>query len=225
MFRRKWPTVARVYAVLAVVSALAAFGLSRGYAKRLEAQHPSVGPVVPVVVAAAEVARGATIADAALEVRSMPEAFAPPGAFADPDDVAGRVAIADLASGEPVTRTRVSSERAGPIAALVPTGLRAFAIDAVVPRGAVRAGDRVDVLATFGGGHPHTETVAVALEILLILQPSSSTGLGGPAEGDGPHLVLLVAPDVAERLAYAQAFGEITVVIEGAPDAGDAAAG
>ncbi|HEY7401360.1 MAG TPA: Flp pilus assembly protein CpaB [Actinomycetota bacterium] len=217
MLRRKWPTVAKVYAALAVVCALAALALARGYAARLEAEHPPLGPDVPVVVATADVPRGATIGEAALEVRSMPSTFAPPGAFAAPGDVAGRIAVADLASGEPVTRTRVSSERVGPIAALVPPGLRAFAIDTTVPRGAVRAGDRVDVLVTFGGGHPHTETVATALEVLLLLQPSASGGLDGSSEGDGPHLVLLVAPDVAERLAYAQAFGEITVVIEGAP--------
>ena len=217
MFRRKWPTVAKVYLALASVSALGAFGLARGYAQRLEALHPALGSPVPVVFAAGDVARGSTITSAAVEVRPIPSAYTPPGAFGDVDEVNGRIAVTDLAAGEPITSTRVSSKRVGPIAALVPLGLRAFAIDAVVPQGAVQAGDRVDVLATYGGGHPHTETVAVGLEVLLVLRPADGGGLDGSAANEGPRLVLLVAPDVAERLAYAQAFGEITVTIEGAP--------
>ncbi|HEV8563832.1 MAG TPA: Flp pilus assembly protein CpaB [Actinomycetota bacterium] len=217
MFRRKWPTVAKAYLALAAVSALGAFGIARGYAQRLEALHPAVGTLVPVVIAAGEIARGSTISSTVVEVRPIPSAYTPPGAFGDVDEVDGRIAVADLAAGEPITRTRVSSQRVGPIAALVPPGLRAFAIDAVVPQGALQAGDRVDVLATFGGGHPHTETVAVGLEVLLVLRPAASGEIGGSTASEGPRLVLLVAPDASERLAYAQAFGEITVTIEGAP--------
>lgn len=209
--------MAKVYLALAAVSALGAFGLARGYAQRLEALHPAVGSLVPVVFAAGDVARGSTISSSVVEVRPMPSAYTPPGSFGDVDEVDGRIAVADLAAGEPITRTRVSSQRVGPVAALVPTGLRAFAIDAVVPLGALQAGDRVDVLATFGGGHPHTETVAVGLEVLLVLRPAAAGALDGSAANEGPRLVLLVAPDAAERLAYAQAFGEITVTIEGAP--------
>jgi pilus assembly protein CpaB len=220
VFRRKWPIVAKVYLALAAVSALGAFGLARGYAQRLEVLHPAVGSLVPVVFAVGDVARGSTLSSAEVEVRSMPSAYTPPGAFGDAADVDGRIAVADLAAGEPITRTRVSSLKVGPIAALVPLSLRAFAIDAVVPDGAVQAGDRVDVLATYGGGHPHTETVAVGLEVLLVLRPAAEGGLGGSSGSEGPRLVLLVAPDTAERLAYAQAFGEITVTIEGAPEPG-----
>jgi len=216
VFRRKWPTVAKVYLALSAVSALAAFGLARGYAHRLEALHPAVGSSVPVVFATGDIPRGSTISSATVEIGSMPSVYAPPGVFGDVDEVDGRIAVADLAAGEPITRTRVSAAHAGPVAALVPPGLRAFAIGAVVPKDAVRAGDRVDVLATYGGGHPHTETVAIGLEVLLVLEPAA-LGLDGSAANEGPRLVLLVAPDAAERLAYAQAFGEITVTIEGSP--------
>jgi Flp pilus assembly protein CpaB len=218
VFRRKWPTVAKVYLALSAVSALAAFGLARGYAHRLEALHPAVGRSVPVVLAAGNIPRGSTISSATVEIGSMPSVYAPPGVFGDVAEVEGRTAVADLAAGEPITRTRVSSPHVGPVAALVPLGLRAFAIAAVVPQDAVRAGDRVDVLATYGGGHPHTETVAIGLEVLLVLEPTAA-GLDGSAANEAPRLVLLVAPDAAERLAYAQAFGEITVTIEGSPAA------
>jgi pilus assembly protein CpaB len=216
VFRRKWPRVAKLYLVLAALSAVAAFVLARGYAHRLESTYPAVGIPVSVVVATGDVPRGTALSPAVVEVRSVPSAYAPPGAFSDVREVDGRIAVADLAAGEPVTRTRVSAPQVGPVAALVPLGLRAFAIDATIPKGAVSAGDRVDVLATYGGGHPHTETVAEALEVLLVLRPASEGSLDGDA-ASGPRPVLLVSPDAAERLAYAQAFGEITVTIEGAP--------
>jgi Flp pilus assembly protein CpaB len=218
VFRRKWPTASKVYLVLAVACGLVAFALSNGYARRLEAQHPQIGEPVPVVVSTVDVARGATLTVTQLEIRRIPSTFAPPGAFGRVDDVAGRAAVADLAVGEAVTRTRVSAAGAGPVAALVPPGLVAVSIDAGVPRGTVRRGDRVAVLATYGGGHPHTETVASDLEVLMALDPASGGGLA-PASSDSAstQLVLLVSPEVAESLAYATAFGTLAVAIDAAP--------
>jgi Flp pilus assembly protein CpaB len=218
MFRRKWPTASKVYLVLAVASGLVAFALANGYARRLEAQHPQLGEPVPVVVSTIDVARGATLTPSQLEVRNVPSAFAPPGAFARINDVSGRAAVADLAAGEAVTRTRVSAAGAGPVAALVPPGLVAVSIDAGVPRGTLRRGDRVAVLATYGGGHPHTETVAGDLEVLMVLDPASGGGLA-PSSGEAAstQLVLLVSPDIAEALAYATAFGTLAVAIDAPP--------
>src|SRR5437899_2914117 len=218
MFRRKWPIASKAYLALAAACAIAAFLMTRGYARRLEALHPVIGPSVPVVVAAVDVPRGSTISPSELELERVPSTFAPPGAFHDPGDVAGRVATGEMAAGEEVTRTRVAAPGAGPVAALVPVGLRAFTITAGTPTGEIRAGDRIDVLATYGGGHPHTETAATDLEVLLVLRASgsSATGIGPSSEtsGAGTALVLLVSPDAAERLAYAQAFGDLTVAVE-----------
>jgi Flp pilus assembly protein CpaB len=220
MFRRKWPTASKVYLVLAVASGLLAFTLSNGYARRLEAQHPEIGEPVPVVVSTIDVVRGATLAPSQLEVRKVPSAFAPPGAFARIDDASGRAALADLAAGEAVTRTRVSAASAGPVAALVPPGLVAVSIDSGITRGTLRRGDRVAVLATYGGGHPHTETVASDLEVLMVLDAATGSGLSpSSAEAASTQLVLLVSPDVAEALAYATAFGTLAVAIDAAPSA------
>jgi pilus assembly protein CpaB len=216
MLRRKWPTASKVYLALAVASGLGAFLLSRGYAQRLEAEHPAIGPAVPVVVASVDVARGSTIAASQLDVRQIPSSFAPPGAFGDASSVAGRVATGDVAAGEPLTRTRVSRPGSGPVAALVPQSLRAFTITTALPPGEVRAGDRVDVLATYGEGHPHTETAAEGLEVLVASRSSSAASSLGPqaASDEGSSLVVLVSPDAAEGLAYAQAFGTLSIAVE-----------
>jgi Flp pilus assembly protein CpaB len=216
-FGRRWPRAARISAALALLSGLAAFALVQSYVARIQASRPALGPPVAVVVATADLSRGVTLDTDALQIRQVPREFAPPGAIGDPADARGRVLVSALAAGEAVTATRLAAPRAGPVAALVPPGLRAFVVATDVPPEAVRAGDRVDVLATFGGGRPHTETVATALEVLSVLGSGQTDALSG-APSDAPRLVLLVSPDEAERLAYAGAFGELSVAIAGSEE-------
>jgi Flp pilus assembly protein CpaB len=201
-----------VLVVLAAACALASFALVRGYQTRLEALRPVVGPPVPVVVAAQTLARGVVLTEGALEIGHLPSAFAPPGALRSLEEALGSTLASDLAEGEVLTRTRLGAA-GGPVASLVPSGLRAATVPSGMPAGSVRPGDRVDVLATFGGPHPHAETTATGLEVLMVLDPPQDAFAASGAEG--PTLVLLVSPDTAERLAYAKAFATLTVVVAG----------
>ncbi len=214
-FGRRWPRSARTVAGLSLVFGISAFALVQGYVQRVEATRPALGAPVPVVVAVRDLERGSTVDVDALEVREIPREYAPPGALPDPARAEGRVLVSALASGEALTQSRLAAPRTGPVAAIVPPGLRAFVVATDVPPEAVRAGDRVDVLATFGGGRPHTETVATGLEVLSVLGSGQTDALSG-SPSDAPRLVLLVSPDTAERLAYATAFGDLSVTIAGA---------
>jgi Flp pilus assembly protein CpaB len=209
---RKWPTAAKVYLALAILGGIAAFALVRGYAARLEELRPALGDPRSVVVATRDIARGSELTHDALEIRKVPSTFVPPGSVSL-DAAIGRIVTSDLAEGEAVTETRLAERGTGRLAALVPAGLRAVTIEAVVPPGAVAPGDRVDVLATFGDGAPHVETVAEGLEVLLVVRPPGG-GLGASGAA-GSQLVLLTAPDVAERLAFARSFAELSVAIAG----------
>jgi Flp pilus assembly protein CpaB len=217
VFRRRWSATSKAFAFLAVVAAVAAYGLVRGYAARLEALRPVVGTMQPVVVAAAPIERGTVLTDSMLRVAEIPSSYTPPGALRSVSLAVGKTLGSDVAEDEAVTRTRLSAAEAGPVASLVPSGLRAFPVDAAVPPGAVHAGDRVDVYATFGGPHPHTETVATGLEVLLILDQEGSDGATSLTSGASsrPSLVLLVSPEQAERLAYAKAFADLAIAIDG----------
>lgn len=208
--RRRWSSPSKVFAALAVVCGLGAFTLVRAYALRLERLRPAVGPPVDVVEAARPLAKGTLLTDDMLRIAELPADFAPPGALRLLEQAAGRTLVSDLAEDEVLTRTRIGTV-GGPVASQVPSGLRAFTIPSGMPSGAVRPGDRVDVLATFGGPHPHTETVASSLEVLEILDGSGSGGFA--SQDAGPSLVLLVSPDAAEQLAYAKAFADLTVVV------------
>jgi Flp pilus assembly protein CpaB len=176
---------------------------------------------VDVVVAGERIDRGAVVSPSQLRVARLPEPYVPPGSIHDISKAAGRVLLAGLSPGEVVTENRLARVRAGPVASLVPRGLRAFAVPTSLPRGAVVAGDRVDVLATFASGQPHTEIVVESVEILLVLSsghsPKDAGGIGLDAEGAGASapstLVLLVAPEQEQRLAYARAFASLEVAI------------
>lgn len=213
-YPRRWPLRARALFGLSLACGLAAFLLVQAEQARVAALAPALGSPVPVVVAAKPLERGTELAPEDLRIELVPARYAPPGALPTVEAAAGRTLASDLAPGEPLTATRLAAG-GGPVAAQVPGGLRAFVVASGMPAGVVRPGDRVDVLATFGGQRPFTETVASGLEVLTVLEPES--GLAGPAP-EGPSLVLLVSPATAERLAHASAFGHLTVTIAGAQD-------
>jgi len=210
VFLRRWSLRSKVMALLAVVAGAASYTLVRGYAAELESLRPTAGDTVLVVVADRDLQRGSVIDDGSVRVERMPSAFAPPGALRTIGDAVGRSLGSDLAEGEAVTTTRIGGA-GGPVASLVAGGLRAFVVGSGLPSGVLEPGDRVDVIATFGGPHPFTDTVGSGLQILTIVEQDGETFEAGGATG--PSLVLLVSPETAEQLARATAFGDITVTI------------
>jgi pilus assembly protein CpaB len=221
--RRRKPRSARLPFALAGVLAVASALLSHAFLTRARVAGAAMGPEVSVVIAAVPVERATALLSSHLALTRMPARYAPPGALRDIRQAAGRVALADLAPGEVVTQTRLARVRAGPVASLVPRGLRAFAVPSSLPPGAVVPGDLVDVLATYAGGQPHSERVVEGVEVLFSLGPSGSDGPGGlgldlgAAGAQAPTtLILLVSPDQEERLAFARAFANLEVAIASA---------
>jgi pilus assembly protein CpaB len=182
-----------------------------GYLARLAARAAEGGPGTRVVVATAALARGTRLPASAVGTTEMPEDFVPPGALRSPEAVMGRVLAADVLAGEVITTARLAPV-GGPVASLVPDGLRAVPIAVGWPPATLVAGDLVDVFATFSTGRPYTETVVEGAEVLTV-RPAS--GLEG--SGEAATLILLVAPDVAERLAHARAFAALSVALAPSP--------
>jgi pilus assembly protein CpaB len=195
-----------VLVVLGVALAVAATLLLRSYIDRLSAGAAAGGPGRPVVVAAVDLERGAVMTPDVLGMREVPRRYLPPGALASPDEAIGRSLAADVLAGEVLTAARLGPE-GGPVASLVPAGLRAVAVTAGIPPAMIAPGDRVDVLATYATGQPYTDTVVEAAEVLVV-RPSSGDGFG-----QGATLLLLVGPENAERLAYARAFADLAVAL------------
>jgi Flp pilus assembly protein CpaB len=208
--RRRRPRASWVLMILSVLVAVAATVALRSYLTRLEARARAAGPGLPTVVAATDVARGTALDASMLSVEHVPGQFRPPGALADPAETIGKTAATDLVAGDPVTVNRLTPP-GGPVAALVPPGLRAVPVAGDLPATALAPGDRVDVMATFAGGQPHTETVASAAEVLRVLPP--------PIPGEpGTTVVLLVHPELAESLAYARTFADLSLAVAAPSD-------
>lgn len=216
MFRRRWPTSAKLLLLTGVLCGALAFASMRGYAANLEATRPDVGPSVSVVMAARDLERGQTLDASMLEAGELPAAFLPPGAMETITGAEGRVLTGSVAAGEVLTMSRVAAPSSGPVAAIVPPGLRAVVVPAGLPGAIVRAGDRVDLLATFGGGRPYTQAVVTAVEVLRVL--AAEDAVAGVTSSAGVQLVLLVGPEDAERIAYAKTFAQLEVAIVAAPE-------
>lgn len=207
---RRFPRRARRRVAISIALGIAAFVLVSGQEDEIDRLRAAAGQPVPVVLAAQTLVRGTVLTEGDLTVAEFPTSFAPPGAASTVEEVIGRALMTDLRAGEAVTATRVGTE-AGPIAAQVPQGLRAFTIEVPIPPDTLRPGDRVDVLGSYGGPRPWSDTVASGLEVLAVLEPEAG------AMGEEPSLVLLVSTTTAERLAYATAFGELSIAIVAAP--------
>jgi pilus assembly protein CpaB len=218
--RRKWSGASRAFLALAIVLGGASFLLVRTYSARVDALAPAIGPSVPVVTAARDLVRGTTLTAEMLRSIDIPGAYAPPGGLHRIQDGVGHTLVSDVAAGEAITRTRIGSQHAGPIASLVPSGMRAVTVP-VTTAGDIAVGDHVDVLATFGGGQPHTETTASGLEVISAASGSdASSQPSADGGGSAATITVLATPSEAESLAYASAFATISVSVIGANEGG-----
>jgi pilus assembly protein CpaB len=214
--RRTRPRSSRVLFVLSVVLAVAATAAVRARLAALEARAARAGPGRSVVVAATDLDRGTVLEPSVLGTREIPARFLPPGRLASAEEAIGRTLAASVLAGEPVTSARLAP-MGGPVAALIPTSLRAVPVPSVLPPTTVHPGDRVDVHATFATGQPYTETVVAGAEVLTV---ASAGSVGTEPSQGGGTLLILVGPESAERLAFARAFADLSVALVSAADAG-----
>jgi pilus assembly protein CpaB len=217
VLRRRLPRSSVAWFAGAAFAAGAAWFVTQARIASIEATRPDLGPPIPVVRAATDLLRGTTIADGSVEVADIPSSLVPPGALTESAGAAGRVLVADLAEGEVLTATRLAGAGTGPIAALVPPGLRAFVLPIGPPEGTLEAGDEIDVLATYGAnaGRPYTETVATAIEVLDVVETDQPMTAGPGGVPQGPPVVVVVDPATVERLARAASLAILSVAIVG----------
>ena len=171
----------------------------------------------PVVVAATDLPAGRSLTAADLVVARLPDDAVPDGVAAAPAPLTGSVLAAPVRRGEPVTDVRLVGPR---LWAQVPAGQVAAPVRladlAVV--GLLRAGDRVDVLAT---GSPDVDAGAgaadgaqvVAADALVLTATGPDDDGPATAAADGGLLVLAVDPGTAARLAAAAAGATLTVTL------------
>lgn len=142
---------------------------------------------VPVLVAARDLGAGDQIQPADLRTSSVAPVLAAAGGTADPGSVVGQRLATPIGAGEPVTTTRLVP--AGVLGRLAP-GTRALHVplpDAGLTT-VLRAGDRVDVVATADGAGVAGDLVVLSVDAV---PQGGQWGLG--ASGDGSSRGVLLA--------------------------------
>jgi pilus assembly protein CpaB len=188
-------------------------------------QAAAAGASVPVVVASAQIERGATVEAAQLKVANYPADAVPTGAFRSITDLTGtaadkRVALRAITANEPVLPEKIS----GPggrlvLSASLTPGMRAVSLrsnDVAGVAGFVLPGDRVDILLTRSvGGGEVTQVLAENVRVLGVDQLDDDAA-NKPQVARA--VTVEVKPDQAQAISLAQAVGAVSLTLRHVSD-------
>jgi pilus assembly protein CpaB len=197
-----------------VLGGLAASDVSR----REAALERRLGPPVPVVVAARDVAAGAELRPGDLALRRIPARYAPAEAFASPGPLVGARLAAALPAGAFVSAGHVGGGDGGE--PVLRPGERIADVVAVGSPEAVAPGGRVDVVVTREGEAGERGESALALEDVEVLAVApADEAQGGPQPSGAPRVAasLRVTVRQAVYLAAAQSFARELRLLPRAP--------
>jgi pilus assembly protein CpaB len=208
--------------------ALACGGLAASQVQTRASQvEAEVGPLVPVVVARADVPPGARLRAAQLAVRQVPERFAPSDSLVSPEQAVGQRVAGALAAGGYLTQGALAA-RAEPGRGGGPIRRGERSVEVAVAGGEALAGaapgTRVDVLVTTeprGGASGGRTYLALQDVELLAVRPAGATGGAGAGDGAAARATSVAALRVTLReavfLTAAQAFARELRLLVRAP--------
>ena len=202
--------------------------------KKMQANQTSV------LVAKADIARGAVVEPENFTVSIIPNQYIAPGAVTSLDRIAGMVSVAPISKGEQVTLSKLSYPKeggGGGLAEVTPSGKRAITIsvDNISSlAGMVRAGDHVDVIALIPqavqGADGKAASQLVTLPIfqnVLVLAVGQQTGSapqtslrlkGSEQKQENPLITLALSPQEASLIAFVQEQGKIRLTMRSPTD-------
>ena len=216
---------------VAVLLGLIAVVLVRSYlgnARTTLVQSDSAGKTVPIVVAAAPLARGAVLQPDVLKIVNYPQDAAPAEAFHTVADVIGsdnnqRMALRAMVANEPILSGNVSGAggRLG-MSGVVAPGMRAVSLrtnDVAGVGGFVLPGDRVDILLTRTTGTEQNSTVTQILaENVRVLAVDQSDNVEADKPVVAKVVTVEVTPDQAQTVSLAQSVGQVTLTLRHVAD-------
>ena len=190
-------------------------------ARREAALAHRLGPATTAVVARRALAPGDRVTAERLDVRRVPERYAPAGAYGTLGEAIGQRAAVAIPAGAYVTAGALGSGPGGtPGGPALRTGERVADVTAAGPADLVQPGGRVDVLVTRDPAHGGTGETALALEDVEVLaaapaEPGETAGAGGAVPRVRASLRVTVRQAVF--LAAAQAFAREVRLLPRAP--------
>lgn len=212
---------AAIFLFVSLTAAVGATGfiwnMIRGFQEEL-AKAQVEETKVAVVAANVDLYQGDTIKAEDLVLIELPPDMVPDGVFNKIEDLRGRVPRERILANDLVRAERLAEVDAGVgLNAIIPRGMRAVAVnvtDASAVSGFLVPGNFVDVLVTIRTTDRSTNTITLlqAVKVLAV-----DTQLGGAARSSGdssrPSVTLAVSPEDAEKLAHAQAEGDLILTL------------
>jgi Flp pilus assembly protein CpaB len=219
------------FGAVALLCAALAAGLAGGYRSDVEAQ---LGPLRPVLVARDPIPARRTLrpVDAAklVELRRVPERFAPRDALTSPDEMIGRAPIARIPAGAYVVAPELRAPRrprSHSVSRLgggrQPVDISVSGAEALAATGGDPVGSRVDVVVTTepgpGGGPGRTRVAAKRVRLLDLSESGGASGSLDDVPGPGSAgwtATLALNRRQALRLIQAQNFArEVRLIPHG----------
>lgn len=207
-----------------VVAAVLAGSITYLFYRRISASNQQ-RKAAQIVVAANDLAMGATLSQKDVTLADWYSDALPAGAFTKPSDVIGRPLLYPMSAKQPVLQKDLGVEGAGiGLAGKLPEGMRAVAIrsnDIIGVAGFVYPGSHVDLLMTFTppgslNSQPVTETVLQNVEVLTAGQTIEPDPQGKPQSVG--VVTLLLTPADAQKLQLASGEGNIQFVLRSGAD-------
>jgi Flp pilus assembly protein CpaB len=205
------------FLLVAIVCAVLAASIVDGYGTSVAGQY---GELRPVVVAAADLPAREPVGPRELqrlEVRRVPESFAPPDALESPRDAAGRTPVAPLPAGSYLLASQLRSPRPdrdrprkGLSGGRRPVEIAVTGADAFGALGGDPVGSRVDVIVTTEpgpGAKGRTRVAATGVELLALQRGGGGGGADdGLGSGGNWSATLALTRRQALRLIQAENF-------------------
>lgn len=210
--------------------AMLAIAMLAGFAAVLFASRwlvqASSGTTVPVAVAADDINLGQPLNDTMVRTINWPKDSVPPGAFANPKSLDGRVVRTSLTRGEPVLESKLApAGTKGGLSAVIGEGHRAITVrvnDVVGVAGFALPGNYVDVIVNTQetGNHPDGQQSIskIVLEKILVLAVAQQVNRDDTAPKVVNAVTLEVTPDQAEKLDLARSVGTLSLVLRNQVD-------
>lgn len=225
--------------VAAIAAGVVVVQLFQSYRARI-AEAEREDPVEMYIVAGAELNQGIEITENDLFLVEIPpkylylEGGTESGLYKNYEQVVGRMPRERILANEFIRRERLADEKTGVgLNALIPRGSRAIAVSVAGGRavsGFLRPWDYVDVMVTFmpdDGTEPETHYLQ---QSVLVLGVGAVTRVTPGKEEQltryekrrrakaGATVTLAVSPAQAEKIAHAQALGQITLTLRNNAD-------
>ena len=215
--------------MVALVLSLAAGTVAFSAIKKKEADVRRGWNLVPVVVAAVDIAEGTVVSFDMISQRQVPEQFVT-SSVVKPESasyIVNQRVLVPLQAGDPLLWSQFETTRAAErLSTKVQKRARAITIDAgrlASVGGWVRPNDHVDVIGTFRDPQTNENTAVTLLQNVIVLATGKVTGttnvaLLSEAQREYAHVSLLVLPEEAEILVLASELGELRLSLRNEED-------